>query len=86
MMVGREETASQYATHGADPDAATPHARRGEKVLSVENVTMGGVVKNMSFSVFDGEVVGIFGSSARDAPKSRRSSAARANAISCAAE
>jgi ABC-type sugar transport system ATPase subunit len=61
MMVGREETAAQYATHGADPGAATPHARRGEKVLSVENVTMGGVVKNMSFSAFDGEVVGIFG-------------------------
>ena len=61
MMVGREETASQYATHGADPDAGTHHARRGEKVLSVENVTMGGVVKNISFSVFDGEVVGIFG-------------------------
>jgi ABC-type sugar transport system ATPase subunit len=61
MMVGREETATQYATHGADPGAPTPHARRGEKVLSVENVTMGGVVKNMSFSAFDGEVVGIFG-------------------------
>jgi ABC-type sugar transport system ATPase subunit len=58
MMVGREETATQYATHGA---ASTPHSRRGEKVLSVENVTMGGVVKNMSFSAFDGEVVGIFG-------------------------
>jgi ABC-type sugar transport system ATPase subunit len=61
MMVGREETAAQYATHGADPGASTPHARRGAKVLSVENVTMGGVVKNMSFSAFDGEVVGIFG-------------------------
>jgi ABC-type sugar transport system ATPase subunit len=61
MMVGREETAAQYATHGADPGALTPNARRGEKVLSVENVTMGGVVKNMSFSAFDGEVVGIFG-------------------------
>jgi ABC-type sugar transport system ATPase subunit len=61
MMVGREETATQYATHGADPDASTPHSRRGEKVLSIENVTMGGVVKNMSFSAFDGEVVGIFG-------------------------
>jgi ABC-type sugar transport system ATPase subunit len=61
MMVGREETATQYATHGADPSAPTPHARRGEKILSVENVTMGGVVKNMSFSAFDGEVVGIFG-------------------------
>jgi ABC-type sugar transport system ATPase subunit len=61
MMVGREETATQYATDGGDPGASTPHARRGEKVLSVENVTMGGVVKNMSFSAFDGEVVGIFG-------------------------
>jgi simple sugar transport system ATP-binding protein len=61
MMVGREGTATQYATHGGDPGASTPHARRGEKVLSVENVTMGGVVKNMSFSAFDGEVVGIFG-------------------------
>ena len=61
MMVGRKESASRYTTHGADPDAATPHARQGEKILSVENVTMGGVVKNMSFSVFDGEVVGIFG-------------------------
>jgi ABC-type sugar transport system ATPase subunit len=61
MMVGRAETASQYATYGADPDAATPHAHRSEKVLSVENVTMGGVVKNMSFSAFNGEVVGVFG-------------------------
>ncbi|HXT09437.1 MAG TPA: sugar ABC transporter ATP-binding protein [Roseiarcus sp.] len=61
MMVGREETASQYAAHGADPETTAPQARRGDKALSVENVTMGGVVKNMSFSVFDGEVVGIFG-------------------------
>jgi len=61
MMVGREETASHYATHGADSDAATPRAQRGEKVLSIENVTMGSMVKNMSFSVFNGEVVGIFG-------------------------
>jgi ABC-type sugar transport system ATPase subunit len=61
MMVGREETAAEYATCDADPKGAAPHAKRGEKALSVENVTMGGVVKNMSFSVFDGEVVGIFG-------------------------
>ncbi len=32
-----------------------------EKVLTVENVTMGAVVKNMSFSVYAGEVVGIAG-------------------------
>ena len=35
--------------------------KRGEKALSVENITMGGVVKNMSFSVYAGEVVGIAG-------------------------
>ncbi|MDR3466991.1 MAG: sugar ABC transporter ATP-binding protein [Xanthobacteraceae bacterium] len=61
MMIGRDISASHYATHGADPDAPKPQAKRGDKVLSVENVTMGSVVKNMSFSVFDGEVVGIFG-------------------------
>lgn len=61
MMIGREESAAQYASHGADPDAPTPHDERGEKALSVENVTMGSIVKNMSFSAFDGEIVGIFG-------------------------
>ena len=34
---------------------------RREKVLTVENVTMGNMVKNMSFSVYAGEVVGIAG-------------------------
>ena len=51
------------------PDALCP-TRRGRppatggdrrKVLAVENVTMGMVVKNMSFSVYAGEVVGIAG-------------------------
>jgi ABC-type sugar transport system ATPase subunit len=32
-----------------------------QRVLSVENVTMGSVVKNMSFSVYEGEVVGMAG-------------------------
>ena len=59
MMVGRD--VGEYATHGADPDAPRPYVQRGEKALSVENVTMGGVVKNMSFSAFEGEVVGMFG-------------------------
>jgi ABC-type sugar transport system ATPase subunit len=61
MMIGRDMSAKQYATHGADPDGPGVTTRRGEKVLSVENVTMGTVVKNMSFSAFAGEVVGIFG-------------------------
>ena len=40
-----------------------PAERTKEKrrVLSVENVTMGSVVKNMSFSVYEGEVVGMAG-------------------------
>jgi ABC-type sugar transport system ATPase subunit len=61
MMIGRDVTASHYARHGADPASPRAPAKRGEKALSVENVTMGGVVKNMSFSVFCGEVVGVFG-------------------------
>jgi ABC-type sugar transport system ATPase subunit len=53
MMVGRDvET----------PGEAKSSARmRGEKVLSVENITMGKIVKNMSFSVYAGEILGIFG-------------------------
>lgn len=54
MMVGREEAAATRHEHGLG-------TLRGEKVLSVENVTSGGVVKNMSFSLFTGEVVGVFG-------------------------
>ena len=45
-------------TRQATPSAGT---RGDEKVLTVENVTMGNVVKNMSFSVYAGEVVGIAG-------------------------
>ena len=58
------------APHGRPRHCADPlcQARDGnrrhhgtEKVLAVENVTMGLVVKNMSFSVYAGEVVGIAG-------------------------
>jgi ABC-type sugar transport system ATPase subunit len=57
-MVGRDITQTHYARA-----ARGGYARRsrGEKVLTVENVTMGMVVKNMSFSVYAGEVVGIAG-------------------------
>src|SRR6516164_10007761 len=56
-MVGRDITQTYYGRHRG-PDGAR-HA--GEKVLTVENVTMGAMVKNMSFSVYAGEVVGIAG-------------------------
>jgi ABC-type sugar transport system ATPase subunit len=54
MMIGRDvEVDRREALRGP--------AARGEKVLTVENVTMGTAVKNMSFSLFAGEVVGMFG-------------------------
>ena len=56
MMIGRDIPAGRVATQTVSGLPA-----RGEKVLSVENVTMGSVVKNMSFSLFAGEVVGVFG-------------------------
>ena len=54
-MVGRQVAQAVYGR-----SARQAHERR-EKVLAVENVTMGMVVKNMSFSVYAGEVVGIAG-------------------------
>jgi ABC-type sugar transport system ATPase subunit len=56
-MVGRDITQTYYA---AQRENKTRH-KGTEKVLTVENVTMGAVVKNMSFSVYAGEVVGIAG-------------------------
>jgi ABC-type sugar transport system ATPase subunit len=54
-MVGRQVAQAVYGR------ASRPAHQRREKVLTVENVTMGMVVKNMSFSVYAGEVVGIAG-------------------------
>ena len=54
-MVGRQVAQAVYGR------ANRPAHHRREKVLTVENVTMGMVVKNMSFSVYAGEVVGIAG-------------------------
>lgn len=34
---------------------------RGERILSVQNLSMGGMVKNTSFSVYVGQVTGLFG-------------------------
>ena len=56
-MVGREIAQTYYARVR---DRSERH-RRADKVLVVENVTMGAAVKNMSFSIYAGEVVGIAG-------------------------
>jgi len=57
-MVGRDITQTYY---GQKEGEAERPRQRGERVLTVENVTMGNIVKNMSFSVYTGEVVGIAG-------------------------
>jgi len=55
-MVGREVAQTHYATQRPPADG-----KPREKVLSVENLTMGNTVKNMSFTLYAGEVVGIAG-------------------------
>jgi simple sugar transport system ATP-binding protein/ribose transport system ATP-binding protein len=55
-MVGRSLSGELYGT--GKTRVARPY---GEKVLSVENVSMGSVVRNTSFSVYAGQVTGMFG-------------------------
>lgn len=55
-MVGRGITKEQYTRR-----SATTVVTQRNPVLQVENLTMGRTVKNMTFSVFPGEIVGLFG-------------------------
>lgn len=54
-MVGRALTEELYGT--AQRDIRKP----GEKILSVQNLSMNNIVRNTSFSVFSGQVTGMFG-------------------------
>ncbi len=56
-MVGRSLTDELY---GRAADSRTVR-RPGEKVLSVQNLSMQNVVRNSSFSIFAGQVTGVFG-------------------------
>ncbi len=56
-MVGRTLSGEIYALRGA----ARTLRRAGRKVLSVQNLSMGSMVRNTSFSVFAGQVTGMFG-------------------------
>lgn len=60
-MVGRDITQTHYARAAKEARGGAARSASREKVLTVENVTMGAVVKNMSFSAYAGEVVGIAG-------------------------
>ncbi|PWU70755.1 sugar ABC transporter ATP-binding protein [Ochrobactrum sp. POC9] len=53
-MVGRELSEELYQTRGKVRAG-------GQKVLSVQNVSMGQFVRNTSFSVYAGQITGIFG-------------------------
>ena len=55
-MVGRTLTGELYGSHRG---RSLRQAR--EKVLSVQNLSMGNIVRNTSFSVFAGQVTGVFG-------------------------
>jgi simple sugar transport system ATP-binding protein len=55
-MVGRSLSASIYK---ARDDASL--RKPGRKVLSVQDISMGAMVRNTSFSVFEGQITGVFG-------------------------
>lgn len=57
LMVGRDISNAHYSRASAHVASSA----RGEKILSVNNVTTGNMVKNMSFSLYAGEVVGVAG-------------------------
>ncbi len=57
-MVGRNLTDELY---GDDDGQARKSRPAGKRVLSVQNLSMGSLVRNTSFSVFEGQVTGVFG-------------------------
>ena len=54
-MVGRSLSSSLYAREGRGARAA------GAQILSVQDLSMGNIVRNNSFSVYTGQVTGVFG-------------------------
>ena len=56
-MVGRSLTDTLYGGAADDREPRPP----GEKVLSVQNLSMQNVVRNTSFSIFAGQITGMFG-------------------------
>ena len=64
-MVGRSLTGELYGSAGK---ARKPRPY-GAKMLSVQNLSMGTLVRNTSFSVFAGQITGSSAWSARAAPR-----------------
>ena len=56
-MVGRALSNEIYNTKRS----AAQIRKRGAKVLSVQDISMGSAVRNNSFSIFEGQITGVFG-------------------------
>ena len=57
-MVGRALSSELHGELGGRRRAARP---RGRRVLSVQNLSMGSMVRNNSFSIYGGQITGMFG-------------------------
>lgn len=57
-MIGRDLSDTAYSSKTADNKVIR---LRGKKTLEVENISMGGVVKNSTFSAYAGQITGVFG-------------------------
>ncbi len=55
-MVGRTLSGELYKKRDA-----TEYRKPGHKILSVQDISMGSMVHNTSFSVFEGQITGVFG-------------------------
>jgi simple sugar transport system ATP-binding protein len=55
-MVGRTFASDLYKKRSAESVR-----KPGQKILSVQNLSMGSIVRNNSFSVFEGQITGMFG-------------------------
>ena len=56
-MVGRALSSELYSRKGGRRKTR----RAGEKVLSVQNLSMGTIVRNNSFTIYAGQITGVFG-------------------------
>jgi simple sugar transport system ATP-binding protein len=56
-MVGRSLSEKLYSRHDSGEMARSP----GRRVLSVQNLSMGKLVRNNSFTIYAGQITGIFG-------------------------
>ena len=56
-MVGRTLSGELYRNRRGAADVR----KAGEKILSVQDISMGNIVRNNSFSVYEGQITGVFG-------------------------